>query len=130
MKKLLMITLVLLAQLGFSQFPPDDKKFSMPEIPAEYIGGESAMITFMADNIKMPADAPSGTSYISFLVDEKGDVASATVIRGYHAAADEEALRVVKLLKFKPAIKDGKAIDYRMVLPVKFIVPEKKDEDK
>lgn len=121
MKKLLIVTMVLLAQLGFSQLPPDDKKFSMPEIPAEYPGGQSAMITFMADNIKMPADAPSGTSYVSFLIDEKGDVESAAVIRGYHTAADAEALRVVKLLKFKPAIKDGKNIDYRMVLPVKFI---------
>lgn len=116
--------MVLLAQLGFSQVPPDDKKFSMPEIPAEYPGGESAMITFMADNIKMPADAPSGNCYISFLIDEKGDVESAQVIRGYHTAADAEALRVVKLLKFKPAIKDGKNIDYRMVLPVKFLAKE------
>lgn len=130
MKKLLMVTLVLLAQLGFSQLPPDDKKFSMPEIMPSYIGGESAMLTFITDNIKMPADAPSGTSYISFLVDEKGDVASAQVIRGYHAAADEEALRVVKLLKFKPATKDGKNIDYRLVIPIKFVAPEKKDEEK
>ena len=121
MKKLLMVIMVLLAQLGFSQLPPDDKKFETPEIPAEYIGGESAMNTFMGDNIKMPADAPSGTTYITFLIDGKGDVASAQVIRGYHDAADEEALRVVKLLKFKPAIKDGKGIDYRMIIPVKFV---------
>ncbi|UPT65790.1 MAG: energy transducer TonB [Sphingobacteriales bacterium JAD_PAG50586_3] len=125
MKKLLIVTMVLLAQLGFSQFPPDDKKFSMPEIPAEYIGGDEAMIKFMAENIKMPMDAPTGTTYISITIDVGGNISNARVIRGFDPGADAEALRVSKLLKFRPAFgSDSKPIEYSMVLPVKFVAKQ------
>ena len=128
MKKLLMVTMVLLAQLGFSQFPPDDKKFSMPEIPAEYIGGDDAMLKFFAENIKYPEytepyDGPmTGTCYISITVDTLGNVTNANVIRGFDTAFDTEALRVTKLLKFRSAFSsNGKPMEYTMVLPIKFV---------
>lgn len=127
MKKLLMVTMVLLAQLGFSQLPPDDKKFSMPEIPPQYVGGNDAMLKFFAENIKYPEytepyDGPmAGTCYIRITVDTTGNVTNANVIRGFDIDFDTEALRVTKLLKFRPAISsEAKPIEYSMVLPVKF----------
>lgn len=128
MKKLLMVTLVLLAQLGFSQFPPDDKKFSMPEIPPQYVGGDEAMLKFFAENIEYPEftepyDGPTtGTCYISITVDTLGNVTNAKVVRGFDTSFDNEALRVTKLLKFRPATSsEAKPIEYSMIIPVMFV---------
>jgi protein TonB len=120
MKKLLMITLVLLAQLGFSQVPPDDKKFSMPEIPPQYIGGDEAMIKFINKSLSLPGEVDyTGTVYISITTDTTGNVTKAVIVRG-HPLVNDEVVRVAKLLKFRPAIQEGKPIEYSMVLPVKF----------
>lgn len=127
MKKLLMITMVLLAQLGFSQLPPDDKKFSMPDTPPWYEGGDKAMLKFLAENIKYPGyevgkpyNGPAGTSYISITIATDGNITDARVLRGFDPVFDAEALRVAKLLKFNPAISGDKPVVYNMVLPVNF----------
>jgi TonB family protein len=128
MKKLLMITLVLLAQLGFSQFPPDDKKFSMPEILPSYKGGDGAMLKFLAENIKMPDIDVEGTVYVTFTVDTLGNVTDVKTLRGIHPLADAEAVRVVKLLgKFTPGTMSGKKANTQLNIPIRFKRP---DEEK
>jgi protein TonB len=120
MKKLLMITLVLLAQLGFSQFPPDDKKFSMPEVPPQYIGGDEAMLKFINKNLSLPGELDyTGTVYVSITTDTTGNVTKAVIVRG-NPLVNDEVVRVAKLLQFRPAIVDNKPAQYTMTLPVKF----------
>lgn len=120
MKKLLMITMVLLAQIGFSQLPPDDKKFSMPDIPPQYAGGETAMIKFIADNLKInPEVNYDGTVVAQFTVDSTGNVTKADIIRGGHPLVNDYVLKTVKRLQFKPALVNGKHDDYIMMIPIR-----------
>jgi protein TonB len=122
MKNLLMVIMVLLAQLGFSQFPPDDKKFSMPEIPPQYVGGDEAMLKFINKNLSLQGEVDyTGTVYVSITTDTTGNVTKAVIVRG-HPMINDEVLRVAKLLKFRPAkSSEAKPIEYSMVLPVKFV---------
>ena len=61
-----------------------------------------------------------GRVFVQFIVDENGNVANPTVTRGIGAGTDEEALRCVRELKFKPGRQRGKPVRVRMSLPVTF----------
>lgn len=99
----------------------DDKT----QTPPEYATGQDEMIKFLATNINYPEEARkagiSGTTYITFTVSEDGSLKGIAVKKGFNAACDAEALRVVKLMpKWKPGTKDGKAVAAETVLPIKF----------
>jgi TonB family protein len=92
-----------------------DTVFSDISILPQYIGGEKARNRFLAENIKYPEVAKSlriqGTVYLSFIVNENGDVSDIKVIRGIGGGCDEEAIRVIKLMsKWKPATQNGKNV--------------------
>ncbi|OFY12569.1 MAG: hypothetical protein A2X11_04400 [Bacteroidetes bacterium GWE2_42_24] len=61
-----------------------------------------------------------GTVYISFVVSDKGVASGHKVLRGFDKACEEEALRVVKSWKWKPALKNGKPVTEEIVYPIKF----------
>lgn len=93
----------------------------MPEFP----GGESALLAYLQANIKYPQYAREagiqGIVYISFVVNEKGEVQDVTVLKGIGGGCDEEAVRVIKSLpKFKPGEQRGKPVKVRMNIPVRF----------
>ena len=62
-----------------------------------------------------------GRVYVSFVVDENGDVVAAWVARSTgHHELDMEAVRVIKRAKFKPGLKDDKPVKVRMNMPISF----------
>lgn len=87
--------------------------------------GETALLQFLAENIRYPADALEknirGSVVIGFTVDKTGNVTDVKVLKPLHPSCDAEAVRVVKMLKkFKPAKTGGKEVAIRMVLPIRF----------
>lgn len=96
------------------------------EQPARYPKGETALLQFLAENIRYPADALEknirGSVVIGFTVDKTGNVTDVKVLKPLHPSCDAEAVRVVKMLKkFKPAKTGGKEVAIRMVLPIRFL---------
>ena len=92
----------------------------------EYPGGESALSTFVENNINYPQDAidqnTEGTVNVSFVVDEKGKVVN-PVATGKMAGhgLDEEAIKIIKQMPdWKPGMVKGKAVKTRLLLPVTF----------
>ncbi len=90
-----------------------------------YPGGDIAVLKQIRDNINYPQSAReqaiSGTVFISFVVTEQGKVTKVKVSKGVSKELDNEAVRVVSLLKdFTPGIQGGKAVPVQMNLPVKF----------
>lgn len=66
-----------------------------------------------------------GRVFVEFVVTETGSVEEALVRRGVHPALDAEALRVVRLLKFRPGQQRGRPVRVRFSLPVTFRLEER-----
>ena len=90
----------------------------MPEIK----GGLKAL----QKKIRYPLQAKSlgvqGVVYVQFIVNEEGKVEKPIIIKKLGAGCDEEALRVLKKVKFTPGYDKGKAVKVRFTLPVRFML--------
>lgn len=90
----------------------------------EYEGGEKALLNFLGENIRYPEsalkDSIQGRVIVQFVISKSGNVSDVNVMRKVNPALDEEASRVVKLLKFTPGEVDGKPVDCFYTLPVEF----------
>jgi protein TonB len=62
----------------------------------------------------------SGEVLVEFLVDEGGRVQHAHVVRSSNAAFESSTLRAVERWRFEPGTKNGRAVRFRMVVPVAF----------
>lgn len=98
----------------------------MPEFP----GGATALMNFLAKNIKYPENAQGkirvqGRVIVQFVIDKEGNILHPQVVRGVDTALDNEALRVVNLMpKWKPGeLKDGTKVAVRFTIPVVFRLP-------
>lgn len=94
---------------------------SMPEFP----GGEAAMMSFIAKNIKYPSFAREsgiqGRVFVNFVVEPTGLVSNVKILRGIGGGCDEEAIRVVQSMpKWTPGKQRGKAVRVSFNLPVRF----------
>ena len=98
-----------------------------PDSVPQYPGGEMALFKYIARNLRYPAEAIEegiqGKVFLSFFIDEAGNLTNVQVQTGVHPALDREAARVVKLAQgWKPAYVNGQPVKYRQVVPVKFVL--------
>jgi protein TonB len=63
-----------------------------------------------------------GTVYIEAIIDEKGNVINAIVVKGIGGGLDEEALNAVLQTKFIPGKQRGKPVKVKLVIPIKFVL--------
>lgn len=100
--------------------PTDSTKvFNIVEQMPEYLGGEEAMMKFIGSNFRIPkGDTTQGRIILGFIVEEDGSVENVTVRKGLSEALDEEAARVVKLLKFRPGRQQGKPVRVNYTIPI------------
>jgi protein TonB len=96
-----------------------------PDVMAEYPGGNDALRKFISDNVKYPDECKKnnvqGKVFVSYIIDENGNVTKAKVERGVDSSLDKEALRVVKAMgKWKPGTKDGKPVKVQFTMPINF----------
>lgn len=101
--------------------PLKTKVDKMPMFP----GGTQALLEYLKDNVNYPIDAEkkkkSGRVLVTFDVDTDGNVVDVEVVKSVWPSLDAEALRVVKSMpKWRPGIKDGKAVRIRYTLPITF----------
>ena len=62
----------------------------------------------------------TGEVLVEFIVDESGRVTNPRVIRSSSAAFETSTLRAVAKWRFEPGIKNGRAVRFRMMVPVSF----------
>ena len=97
-----------------------------PEVAPVFEGGFAALARFISNNIVYPESAKEinleGKVYLSFVVNEKGEVESVKIQRGIGGGCDEEATRVVnKIPKFKsPGKVRGQAVKVLFNIPIFF----------
>jgi len=79
----------------------DDSFIKKPVYP----GGPTAYRKFIKENLKYPIAAKTnkieGTVFVKYSINHNGKVSEAKVIKGIGHGCDEEAIRIIKLLKFE-----------------------------
>lgn len=96
-----------------------------PDVLPKYTGGETAMFSFLVNNVKYPEsaakDSIQGRVVVKFTVQADGAVKDANVVESVCPALDEEATRVVMLMpRWIPGEKDGKKVACSFTLPISF----------
>ncbi|PJA95343.1 MAG: hypothetical protein CO129_12295 [Ignavibacteriales bacterium CG_4_9_14_3_um_filter_34_10] len=90
------------------------------EVMPEIVGGFPAIL----EKIKYPEIAKragiQGKVFVIVLIDEKGNVSGAKVIKGIGAGCDEAALNAVTSVKFTPALNQGKPVKVQVTVPIFF----------
>jgi len=102
-----------------------EKKFiDLPEYP----GGKKAFQEFIKKNLKYPKEALEkkieGEVYVKYRVDGLGRVIEAEVTHGIGHGCDEEALRIVKMLKYGRAKNRGVRVTATRKTRIRFKLPE------
>ena len=105
--------------------PGDDELFTVVDQQPEYEGGYDAMMAFIKQNMKYPANARrmqiEGTVHVSFIVSKTGEISDVKVLRGIMTECDREAVRVVQMMpRWKPGKQNGRSVNVRFILPLKF----------
>lgn len=83
--------------------------------PPEYKGGTAKLNKFIEKNFKNPIERKNidGKITVACIIGTKGKVIESQVVRGLDPELNEEALRVAKKLKFKPARQGKKKVKCR-----------------
>jgi TonB family protein len=102
-----------------------DDTFIVVEQMPDYPGGGTALLEFIRNNLRYPeaarAEKAEGRVIVRFVVNTKGKVEDAVVIKGVHPLLDAEALRVVGLLSgWLPGAQEGKPVNVWYMAPVAF----------
>ena len=95
---------------------------------AEYPGGSEALKKFIKNNLRYPKEALNhrveGSVFLRYEVNEKGKVHNISVISGLGYGCDEEAERIIRLLKY-PQIKNrGIKVNTKFKLAINFKLPK------
>ena len=97
------------------------------DIVPQFPGGNAAIQTYFYRNQHYPLNALSkgihGSTIVSLLINKKGLVEKARVVKGIDPELDMEAIRLVKSMPaWQPAIYKGRPIACMLILPVAFII--------
>lgn len=95
------------------------------DVPPEFPGGMEAMNMFIYANLKQPGNlAAEGLVIARIINNETGLVTEPEIVRGLTPEADAETLRIISLLpRWKPGMHNGKIVNVRYNLPVRFKIP-------
>lgn len=92
-----------------------------------YEGGLTALRQFIRKNLKYPDEARAkkieGRVHVKYSVNHKGLVIKAHVIAGLGHGCDEEAIRLVKMLKFKVDRVRKMRVTFNKSIQIHFKVP-------
>lgn len=108
----------------FTETGADTTHFEYQVMP-KYPGGDVGLYGFINSKIKYPKRAMEkgieGKVIVRFVVDLKGNVVNPVIANSVHPLLDEEALRIVKLLKgWDPGYHDGEKVKVWFTLPILF----------
>lgn len=85
------------------------------------------MKQFIAENLEYPEEAlnnkTEGTVFVKFDIDHQGNVIEAKAISGPGLGCEEEAIRLVKLLKYRVEKPRGLRVIYHKNLQIHFRLP-------
>ncbi len=87
-------------------------------------GGQDSLIIFIHNNFKYPENFKKETLsstkiVVTFIVNTKGEIKKAKIVKGINSELDKEALRVLSIMpNWKPGTLNGKALSLQVNLPI------------
>jgi protein TonB len=119
------ITEVKAVKVEAEEEPEEQAIFEVVEEMPEYPGGMSALMQYLAQNIKYPTIAQEngtqGRVIVQFVVNRDGSIVDPVVVRSVDPYLDKEALRVIAAMpKWKPGMQRGKSVRVKYTVPVAF----------
>ena len=102
-----------------------EKAFDVVEEMPKFPGGPSAMMMYLAENIRYPEEAyensTQGRVIVNFVIEKDGSVTEAGVMKSVEPLLDAEALRVVSSMpKWTPGKQNGEAVRVKYTIPITF----------
>lgn len=114
-----------------SELPQNDRDevFRVVEEMPEYTGGTQAMMQFIAENLRYPAECADkgiqGRVILSFVVEKDGSVSSMEEMQSPDERLTAEAIRVVSLMpKWKAGKQRGEEVRVKFVMPFNFYLDD------
>ncbi len=109
-----------------------DMVFTVVEELPEFTGGTQALMHFLAENLRYPAECADseiqGRVVLSFVVEKDGTISSIEEMRSPDERLTTEAIRVVSLMpKWKPGRQRGQEVRVKYALPISFRLNNDKD---
>lgn len=105
----------------------NNKKKTFLRIPV-FRGGKGSFQQFIKENIIYPDQALTnkveGFVYVVYTVDNIGEIGNVEVKKGIGSGCDEEAIRVIRLMKYEPARNRGIKMKAEMKTRIHFKLPE------
>ncbi|MCQ2113072.1 MAG: energy transducer TonB [Bacteroidaceae bacterium] len=101
---------------GFPEFRQEQPRQKAEPIQnPKFKGGSKGVNRFIEKEFKTVPSAyeASGQIVVACIINEKGRISEAEILRGMQKELNEEALRVVKKMKFKPAKQGKKKVKYQ-----------------
>ena len=101
------------------------KVFDVVEEMPSFPGGQGALMSYLASNIKYPVVAQEngvqGRVIVSFVVERDGSISDVKVARSVDPSLDREAQRVVKSMpRWSPGKQNGSTVRVKYTVPVVF----------
>lgn len=102
-----------------------DSIYHFVEENPEFPGGDNMFFKFLGENLHYPPVAVTyeiqGIVNVGFVVEKDGSLTNVRAVTKIGAGCDEEAVRVIKLMKnWIPGKQNGQVVRVEMVLPVRF----------
>ncbi len=103
------------------------RKKSFLRIPV-FPGGKEAYQQFIKENIVYPESALTnkveGYVYLVYTVNNIGEIVDVEVTKGIGSGCDEEAIRIIRMLKYDPARNRGVKMKVEMKTRINFKLSE------
>lgn len=94
------------------------------DIMPQIIGGLDSLEMKINYPLNAYRNKIEGKVYILAMIDTLGNPLSAEIIKGIGYGCNEEAIRLIMLAKFTPAIDNGKKIKCQISIPIRFKLPK------
>ncbi len=92
--------------------------------PEYYKNGDEGLNNFIISEIEYPAVAVEkslqGNVILEFVVETNGYVTNIIAKQGVNGGCTEEAMRLIKLTRWQPAVIGGKYVRYKTTFPITF----------
>ena len=130
-----LLVVLLMSTYGFSahaqQVKPDSTAssprivYTVVQQQPEFPGGMSKLNQYFKKNLRYPKTAQEGRLegriFVTFIVNEQGNIEEARVLRSLDPEMDAEAVRLIQEMPtWIPGKQNGKSINCRFNLPVNF----------